>query len=58
VTLGLGVAVTGSFRLMPVPQSKPSPRFLSPLIKPDMRISRIRLSDRLHVKPLGDTASN
>jgi hypothetical protein len=25
-----------------------SPRFLSPLIKPDVRISRIRLSDWLH----------
>jgi hypothetical protein len=26
-------------------------RFLSPLIKPDMPISSIRLSDRLHIKP-------
>jgi len=25
-------------------------RFLSPLIKPDVRFSRIRLSDRLHYK--------
>ena len=25
-------------------------RFLSPLIKPDVRISRIRLPDRLHLK--------
>src|SRR5580658_6439575 len=28
-----------------------SPRFPSPLIKPDVRISRIRLSDRLHGRP-------
>ncbi len=28
-------------------------RFLSPLIKPDVRISRIRLPDRLHLKAHG-----
>jgi hypothetical protein len=28
----------------------PSLRFHSPLIEPDVRISRIRLSDRLHLK--------
>ena len=27
-----------------------SPRFPSPLVKPDVRICRIRLSDRLHVR--------
>ena len=30
-----------------------SPRFPSPLIKPDVRISRIRLSDRLHLEAHG-----
>jgi hypothetical protein len=30
-----------------------SPRFSSPLIKPDVRISRIRLSDWLHCKAHG-----
>jgi hypothetical protein len=29
------------------------PRFPSPLIKPDVRISRIRLSDWLHLKAHG-----
>ena len=48
-----GVAVTGSFRFRPVPQSGPSLRFPSPLIKPCMRISRIRLSDCLHLKAHG-----
>ena len=33
-----------------------SPRFPSPLIKPDVRISRIRLSDWLHLEALGDGA--
>ena len=33
---------------MPVPQSRPWLRFLPPLIEPDLRISRIRLSDGLH----------
>jgi hypothetical protein len=32
----------------------PSPRFPSPLIKPDEPISGIRLSDRLHRKACGD----
>jgi hypothetical protein len=32
-----------------------TPRFPSPLIKPDVRISRIRLSDRLHRKARGDS---
>ena len=31
-----------------------TPRFPSPLIKPDVRISRIRLSDRLHRKAHGE----
>jgi uracil-DNA glycosylase len=39
------VAVAGGFRQMPVPQSSPWLRFPSPLIKPDVPISGIRLSD-------------
>jgi hypothetical protein len=39
-----GVAVTGGFRLVPVPQSVPWLRFQHPLIEPDLRISRIRLA--------------
>ena len=34
----------GSFRTLPVPQFGPWLRFQSPLVKPDVRISRIRLS--------------
>ena len=36
----------GGFRHLPVPQSVSSPRFQCPLIKPDMQISCIRLSDK------------
>ncbi len=46
----MGVAVAGGFRQVPVPQSLPWLRFPSPLIKPDVRNYRIRLSDRLHHK--------
>ena len=31
----------------------PASRFLSPLIEPDVRFSRIRLSDWLHAKACG-----
>src|SRR5271167_4200062 len=34
----------GCFRTLPVPQFGPWLRFQSPLVKPDVRISRIRLS--------------
>ena len=34
-----------AFAVMPVSQSDPWPRLRSPLIEPDVRISRIRLSD-------------
>jgi hypothetical protein len=33
-------------------------RLPSPLVKPDVRISRIRLPFRLHIKPVGGTAAN
>src|SRR6185295_7658091 len=37
-----------AFAKAPVPQSRPWLRFPPPLIEPDVRISRIRLSDGLH----------
>ena len=46
-----GVAVPGGFRQVPVPHSPPWLRFQSPLIKPDVRISRIRLSDEIMPSP-------
>jgi hypothetical protein len=51
VAAGVGVAVAGGFRPVPVPQSTPWLRFLSPLIERNVRISRITLSDWLHVRP-------
>jgi hypothetical protein len=39
-----------AFAVMPVPHSAPSLRFRSPLIEPDVRIYRIRLSDWFHTK--------
>jgi len=38
--------LAGGFRLVPVPQSDPWLRFRSPLVEPDVRFSRIRLSDK------------
>ena len=38
--------MSGGFCLGPVPQSIPSLRLHIPLIEPDVRISRIRLSDK------------
>ena len=38
--------MTGGFRLTPVPQANPWLRFHVPLIEPNVRISRIRLSDK------------
>ena len=40
---------------MPVPHSSPWLRFQSPLIEPDMRISRIRLSDEIMPSPTGSS---
>ena len=48
--------LTGGFRQMPVPQSTPWLRFLFPLIERNVRISRIALSDWLHVRPTAGTA--
>jgi len=37
-----------AFAISSVPRSAPSLRLLTPLIEPDVRVSRIRLSDRSH----------
>ena len=47
----MGVAVPGGFRSWPVPHSPPWLRFQSPLVEPDVRISRIRLSDEIMPSP-------
>jgi hypothetical protein len=39
-----------------VPHSTPYPRFASPLIEPDVQISRIRLSDWIHIMPTETTS--
>src|SRR5690242_8678567 len=45
VAVGLReLPLAGRFRDVPVPHSRPWLRFQSPLVKPDVRISRIRLS--------------
>lgn len=49
------VLLAGGFRQMPVPQSAPLLRFLFPLIERNVRISRIALSDWLHVRPTAGT---
>ena len=46
--------MTGGFHPMPVPQFAPWLRFPSPLIEPDVRFSRIRLSDWFHFKAHAD----
>ena len=48
--------LTGGFRHTPVPQSTSFPRFPSPLIEPDVQVSRIRLSDWLHIRPTETTS--
>lgn len=45
VAAGVGVAVAGGFRQVPVPQSTSWLRFLSPLIERSVRVSRTTLSD-------------
>ena len=52
----MGVAVPGGFRPSPVPHSPPWLRFQSPLIEPDGRISRIRLSDEIMPSPTGGSS--
>src|SRR5690242_4473305 len=45
VAVGLReLPLAGRFRDVPVPHSRPWLRFQSPLVKPDVRIARIRLS--------------
>jgi len=48
----LPVAMAGAFAAAPQ-SGLPWLRFPSPLIEPDLRISRIRLSDWLHLKAHG-----
>ena len=47
----MGETVAGSFRRMPVPQSKPSLRFQQPLIKPSVPFSGTRLTDEIMHSP-------
>jgi len=47
VDVRLGVSVGRSFRLTVPEEPGHNPRFHTPLIEPDMRLSRIRLSDKL-----------
>ena len=48
VAVGSGSCrLPGAFALVPVPQSDPWFRFHVPLIEPDVRVSRIRLSDKV-----------
>ena len=48
----LPVAMAGAFAAAPQ-SGLPWPRFPSPLIEPDLRISRIRLSDWFHLRAHG-----
>ena len=51
VAVGVGGSCSRQLSLMPVPHSSPWLRFQSPLIEPDGRISRIRLSDEIMPSP-------
>ena len=56
VAVGRGGSCSRRLSPMPVPHSSPWLRFQSPLVEPDMQISRIRLSDEImpsHVAPSG-----
>jgi hypothetical protein len=48
--------LTGGFRRTPVPHSTSFLRFSSPLIEPDVQVSRIRLSDWIHITPTETTS--
>ena len=51
VAVGGGGSCSRRLLPMPVPHSSPWLRFQSPLVEPDMRISRIRLSDEIMPSP-------
>ena len=51
VAVGGGGSCSRRLSPMPVPHSSPWLRFQSPLVEPDMRISRIRLSDEIMPSP-------
>ena len=53
VAVGGGGSCSRRLSPMPVPHSSPWLRFQSPLIEPDMRLSRIRLSDEIMPSPTG-----
>ena len=51
VAVGRGGSCSWRLSPMPVPHSSPWLRFQSPLVGPDMQISRIRLSDEIMPSP-------
>ena len=51
VAVGKGGSCCRWLSPIPVPHSSPWLRFQSPLIEPDMQISRIRLSDEIMPSP-------
>ena len=51
VAVGKGGSCCRWLSPIPAPHSSPWLRFQSPLIEPDMRISRIRLSDEIMPSP-------
>ena len=51
VAVGRGGSCSRRLSPMPVPHSSPWLRFQSPLVEPDMQISRIRLSDEIMPSP-------
>ena len=55
VAVGGGGSCSRRLSPMPVPHSSPWLRFQSPLIEPDVRISRIRLSDEIMPSPTGSS---
>ena len=57
VAVGRGGSCSRRLSPMPVPHSSPWLRFQSPLVEPDMRISRIRLSDEIMPSPTESSPS-
>ena len=55
VAVGGGGSCSRRLSPMPVPHSSPWLRFQSPLVEPDVRISRIRLSDEIMPSPTGSS---
>ena len=55
VAVGGGGSCCRRLSPMPVPHSSPWLRFQSPLVEPDVRFSRIRLSDEIMPSPTGSS---